>query len=89
MATLTLYHRTTPERAARIVATGSMTSRENTGEVYASNVCDGHAEGYGPAVVIIRVSERYATLDDEFPAGELHYRINPRHVRVVGLGERR
>jgi hypothetical protein len=29
----------------------------------------------------IRVPENVAELDDEFPSGEQHYRVHPRHIK--------
>ncbi len=72
---LDLYHRTTPEAAGAILATRRMTSAESTAEAYFSNRESGHVDGYGVAVVHIRVPEAMAELDDEFPDGEQHYRV--------------
>ena len=77
-----LYHRTTPEAAQSIYATGRMTSRENTGEAYFSTKREaGQAEGNGEAVVHVRVPAHLAELDDEFPDGEQHYRVDTRKLR--------
>ena len=70
-----LYHRTSPEMAAEIRRTGRWLSKENTQEVYFSNRRDGQAEGYGTAVVHVRVPESLAELEDEFPDGEQHFRV--------------
>lgn len=83
-----LYHRTSPEAAAAILAGLPWLSRENTGEVYFSNRIDGQAVGYGDAIVHVRVEAFLADLDDEFPDGEEHYRIRVDRIRpdhVVGL----
>jgi hypothetical protein len=73
---LDLFHRTTPAAAAAIYASGRMLSKENTGEAFFSTSSgDGQADGYGTAVVHIRVPEELAELDDEFPDGEQHYRV--------------
>ena len=72
---LDLYHRTTPEAAAQILATGRMDSRENTREAYFSTRREGHAEGYGEGVVHLRIPRYLAELEDEFPDGEQHYRV--------------
>jgi hypothetical protein len=72
---LDLYHRTSAEAAQRIYREGRMTSRENTGEAYFSTTVAGQAEGYGEAVVHIRVPLALAELEDEFPDGEQHYRV--------------
>lgn len=81
MGYLDLYHRTTGDAAAGIYAEKRMRSRENTAETYWSNRPDGQATGYGPAVVHIRVPEHLAELEDEFPDGELHYRVPARALR--------
>lgn len=88
MPLLDLYHRTDAASAARIVAEGRMTSLENTGEAYFSDRPDGQTEGYGSVVVHVRVPEDLASLEDEFPDGEQHYRVavgalRPEHF--VGL----
>lgn len=70
-----LYHRTTEEAAAQIVRDGKFLTRENTREAFASTHVDGQAEGYGVAVVQVRIDQAAAELDDEFPDGEQHYRI--------------
>ena len=76
---LDLYHRTTPEAAARVYSERRMISRENTAETYWSNRRDGQASGYGQAVIHIRIPEELAELEDEFPDGEQHYRV-PAHA---------
>lgn len=78
---LDLYHRTTPDAAAAIYRERKMVSRENTGEAYFSTKRSGQAEGYGGAVVHVRVPESVAELDDEFPDGEQHYRVRVRDIR--------
>ena len=82
-AKLDLYHRTTPEAAEQINKQKSMNiGKENTGETYWSTHKDSdQAEGYGQGVVHIRVPENVAELDDEFPSGEQHYRVHPRHIK--------
>lgn len=71
-----LYHRTTPEALEAINASGTMFSKENTDEAYFSTVSEGgQGEGYGSAVVWIRVPEDAVEIDDEFPDGEQHYRV--------------
>lgn len=88
MKQIDLYHRTSPERAAVILETGSMLSRENTREAYFSSRADGQAEGYGSACVHVRVPVDMAELEDEFPDGELHYRVPVDRLRpehFVGL----
>jgi len=71
-----LYHRTTPEALEAITASGTMITKENTPEVYFSTVSEGgQGDGYGSAVVWIRVPEDSVEIDDEFPDGEQHYRV--------------
>lgn len=76
-----LYHRTSAEAAEKIHTDGEFISREYTGDVYASNRLHGQAEGYGDAVVRLRVPSHLAHLDDEFPGGEKHYRINRKDIK--------
>ena len=83
MTTLDLYHRTSEDAARAIVATGRFLTRENTPEAYVSTHVDGEAAGYGSAVVHVRVDEADAQLEDEFPDGELHYRIPLDRAEVV------
>lgn len=77
-----LYHRTSKANAEAIRSTGRMFSREG-GKVYFSNRRDGHAEGYGEAVIHIRVPRAWANLDDEFPNGEKHYHVLDTRVRPI------
>ena len=78
---LDLYHRTTTEAAATIYAEQRMTTKYPTGEVWFSNRITGQGEGYGEAIVHIRIPEEMATLDDEFPDGEEHYTVQARDLR--------
>ena len=85
---LTLYHRTSPEIAAEIYKSGKFDSKIKTSmgtEVYFSTKYGGHASDYGSAVVAVRIPERYANLDDEFPDGEQHYWVAARHLRRHGV----
>jgi hypothetical protein len=71
-----LYHRTTPEALAAITESGKMVTKENTPEVFFSTVSEGgQGDGYGSAVVWIRVPEDDVEIDDEFPDGEQHFRV--------------
>lgn len=79
-----LYHFTSPESAWAIVSTGKWVSAENTGFVYASTHRHGQATGYGDAAVRIMVPKACAVLDDEFPDGEKHYRVDP--TAILNLG---
>ena len=83
MTPMDLYHRTSTEAARSIEATGRFHTRENTPEAYASTHVNGHAAGYGPAVVHVRVRAEDAQLEDEFPDGEQHYRIPLDRAEVV------
>lgn len=86
---LDLYHRTTPEGAAAINALGRMTSRENTAEAFFSTVpMSEYTDGYGDAVVMIRVPEDDAEIDDEFGVGEEHYRVPLSAVTPATLMQR-
>ncbi len=82
-----LYHRTSAEDAAAIIASGRFLSRENTQTAFFSTRRDGQAVGYGTAIVEIHVpadrfddeigrfQEDQGWLDDEFPDGEEHWSI--------------
>lgn len=76
-----LYHMTSPQAAAEIYPNGPFISKEADGSVYFSDRVDGYAAGYGEAWVCVDVPELIAELDDEFPDGELHYRINLQDLR--------
>ncbi|PPF87564.1 hypothetical protein C5E07_16640 [Pseudoclavibacter sp. RFBJ3] len=78
-----LYHRTTEDAAAQIVRDGKFLTRENTREAFASTHVEGQAEGYGAAVVHVRIDQAAAELDDEFPDGEQHYRIPLDQAQVI------
>jgi len=80
---LDLYHRTTPEAARAILAEGRLVTRENRPEAYCSTRVDGQGEGYGVAVVHLRISESLTELDDEFPDGEQHFRVPLDAAQVV------
>lgn len=85
-----LYHVTSLEAAKAIYPDGPFTSKEADGSVYFSDRLGEHASGYGNAYVAVWVPEYIAVLDDEFPDGEQHYRINlrdllPRHIVGRGL----
>ena len=80
-----LYHRTSTESAAQIRESGRFTSKEYDRSVYFST-SPGHGDdsqtsGYGDEVVHVRVPGDLAELDDEFPSGEQHYRIDARRLR--------
>lgn len=81
--TLTLYHRTTPEAADRIRSTGRFVSAENTQEVFFSTKLDGLAEGYGDAVVVVKIRPDLVRLDDAFRDGEVHVAVERRRIRDI------
>ena len=64
---LDLYHRTTPEAADAILRSRSMVSKENTAEVYLSTHFDRQTQGYGEAVVHLRIPEELAELQGRVP----------------------
>lgn len=76
-----LYHRTTPEAVALILKTGEFVAKEADGSVYLSNRLNGMTTGYGDAWVVLNVPATLCTLDDEYPGGERHYRVNRRDLR--------
>ena len=87
---LDLFHRTTPEAAARIRSTGVFTSLENTGEIFCSTARDSdHTAGYGSAVIHIRVPAGQARLDDEFERDdgtyEQHFAVPARSLGLRNI----
>jgi len=90
---LTLYHRTTPLSASRIVVNGFRnrmgkgTERYKYGEakVFGSNRIRGQAEGYGKGIVSFKVNRKHAQLDDQFPSGERHYAIDPKNIKKSAI----
>lgn len=81
MKFLKLYHRTTPELAEKIMRERRMVSKENTAEAYFSTEPDSMISGYGDGVVCVVIPTDLAELDDEFPSGELHYRVRVSDLR--------
>jgi hypothetical protein len=89
---LDLFHRTTPEAAARIRSTGVFTSLESTGEIFCSTVRDSeHTAGYGSAVIHIRIPVHWARLDDEFELDdgtyEQHFAVPARSLGLRNIVE--
>ena len=83
---LTLYHRTSPDKAA-IIRQAGFDSKIKTSfgtEVYFSTKPDGEATGYGSELVSIEIPEQYANLDDEFPDGEQHYWVAAKDLARFG-----
>jgi hypothetical protein len=83
--TITLYHRTTPENAEKIKNTGRFISLENTNEAFFSSKPTGQAEGYGDAIVAIKIYPNKVRINDAFHGGEVHVavpvnRISKRNV---------
>lgn len=79
---VTLYHRTSEERAGQIRAERAFTSRERPGFVYFSDRPDGaYAAGYGSAVVAVTVPAGMALPEDEFDDGERHFRVEASKIR--------
>jgi hypothetical protein len=92
MAHLDLYHRTTPEAAQAILRDKRMDSKERGDVFFSTHRSGDNSTGYGSAVVHVRVPEHLAELDDEFPNGEQHYRVNNRSLKphhFVGVHQRR
>ncbi|WP_336794165.1 hypothetical protein [Gordonia malaquae] len=71
-----LYHRTSREAAEAIVASGTWVSKEHDQSIYFSTTPTGAIDGYGEVVLRVDVDPDVAVLDDEFPDGELHYRVH-------------
>lgn len=72
-----LYHRTDPESAQAILASGHFESRcHNTHEAYFTNMVNGrHARRYGDAVVHVEVPAALAVPDEKFNDGEVFFRV--------------
>jgi endonuclease III len=69
---VTVYHRTTPEKKAEIEKTGEMKGLEDG--VFFSTTETGQSQGYGNAVVKLKIPVEQLTLDDTF-GDEAHLRI--------------
>lgn len=72
-----LYHRTDPQAAQAILASGRFESHcRNTQEAYFTNMADGrNARHYGDAVVHVQVPTALAVPDETFNDGEVFYRV--------------
>jgi hypothetical protein len=82
--TITVYHRTTAESAAAIVGAGKFDrGKENTGEVFASTLATGMAEGYGDVLLAFDVQPSDVRVDDAFDKGEVHVALNPASARNI------
>ena len=69
---VTVYHRTTPENKEEIERTGEMQGLEDG--VFFSTTETGQSQGYGDAVVKLKIPVEQLTLDDTF-GDEAHLRI--------------
>jgi|TARA_Y100000310_G_scaffold282401_1_gene303573 hypothetical protein len=83
--TVTLYHRTTPEAAQQMRETGKFISKENTNETFFSNRIEGQAEGYGDAVVEVRVPAQQIRLEDAFRNGEIHVAVSNDNISRANM----
>lgn len=75
-----VFHRTSHAAADAIREQKSFLSRER-GAVFVSNRVRGQALGFGPAVVRLNIPASALQLDDEFPGGERHFRIEAASIR--------
>ncbi len=80
---LTLYHFTSPESADQIVDAQRFKSLENTGDAYFTSRVDSDASSFGEALIEIEVPVSFVTLNDEFPSGEVHVTIAPKHQQYI------
>lgn len=69
---VTLYHRTSKENAEKIRSTGKMSAKEDG--VFFSTSKTGYNDGYGDAVVELKVPAEKLVLDDIFD-NEAHFKI--------------
>ena len=69
---VTVYHRTTENAKQKILSTGKMSTKEDG--VFFSTKREGQAEGYGSAVVEMKIPVERLVLDDIFD-DEAHLRI--------------
>ncbi len=83
--TITLYHRTSPEKAEQVRKTGIFLSLENTNETFFSNKLEGQAEGYGDAVITVRVKPSDVRLNDAFHNGEIHVAVSNKRLSKRNL----
>jgi hypothetical protein len=84
--TVTLYHRTTPEKAAALKASGKFKSLENTDETFFSSLSDGQAAGYGEALITVRVNPAFVRLDDAFD-DEIHVTVSNKNLSLANLAK--
>ncbi len=82
---VTLYHRTSPESASRILETGQMIGKED--RLFFGTKPDGQISGYGDSVVEVKIPADRLELDDIFD-NEAHLTLKsnfkPQQINVVG-----
>lgn len=83
--TITLYHRATEESATHIRSTGNFRSKENTQEAFFSTTKQGQSEGYGDAIVEVRIDPALSRIDDAFHGGEVHVAIPVKSLRKSNI----
>jgi hypothetical protein len=82
---VTLYHRTTKENKSQIQKSGQMKGEEDG--LFFSTTRDGQAEGYGEAIVKLKVPIEDIQIDDLFEA-EAHVRIpTSKAGQIVNVSE--
>ena len=86
--TVTVYHHTSAEKAAKIRASGRMISAGEPDLYFTSTSTPD--TGYGDTVVAIRVKPERLQLDDEFPDGRQDFRVSTpgraRRLRILPDG---
>lgn len=86
--TITLYHRTTAEKAESLRKTGRFKSLENTNETFFSNKLEGQAVGYGDAVITVKVKPEKVRLDDAFHDGEITVAVSNKALSKANIIEK-
>ena len=81
---VTLYHRTTPEKAKSIQDSGRFDTKEDG--VFFSTSLDGQAKDYGSGVVKVKVPASMLQLDDIFD-GEAHVRVPMKKAGSIDLSQ--
>ena len=78
---VTVYHRTTENAKQKILSTGKMSAKEDG--IFFSTKRDGQAEGYGDAVVEMRIPVENLVLDDIFDdEAHLRYPLENRNATL-------
>jgi hypothetical protein len=83
--TVTLYHRTTTEKAEDLRKTGKFRSLENTNETFFSNKLEGQAVGYGDAVITVKITPSKTRLDDAFHEGEVTVAVSNKFLSKANI----